>query len=160
MPMITGGHKTLVHYPDGTSAVITLHALPLTGQVIAHGWEVTSVAAGEGEIAGVPIEYELSVKRPAALAAVEARPAFIVTRIHVGDYATWRPMFDQDRPRAREKARVQHVYRDVDDPNHVFIFLEFSSVEDAHEARRRLVESGVLDRFDDKYGPNVVEGAP
>src|SRR5206468_12068111 len=26
--------------------------------------------------------------------------AFIITRIHVGDYDTWRPMFDQDRPRA------------------------------------------------------------
>jgi len=27
--------------------------------------------------------------------------AFIITRIHVGDYDTWRPMFDQDRPLAR-----------------------------------------------------------
>ena len=26
--------------------------------------------------------------------------AFIITRIHVGDYDTWRPMFDQDRPLA------------------------------------------------------------
>ena len=82
--------------------------------------------------------------------------AFIITRIHVGDYDTWRPMFDQDRPGAREKASVQRVFRDVDDPNHVFIFLEFASVEDANEARLRLVESGVLDRFDDKHGPNVV----
>src|SRR5204862_7253431 len=28
--------------------------------------------------------------------------AFIISRIHVDDYETWRPMFDQDRPRARE----------------------------------------------------------
>ena len=82
--------------------------------------------------------------------------AFIITRIQTGDYDTWRPMFDQDRPRAREKAKVQRVFRDVDDPNHVFIFLEFTSVEDAQEAQRRLVESGVLDRFVDKHGPNVV----
>jgi hypothetical protein len=68
-------------------------------------------------------------------------------------------MFDQDRPRAREKAKVQQVFRMVDDPNHVFVFLEFNSVEDADEARRRLVESGVLDRFEDKHGPNVVEEA-
>jgi hypothetical protein len=83
--------------------------------------------------------------------------AFIITRIQTGDYDTWRPMFDQDRPRAREKAKVQRVFRKVDDPNHVFVFLEFASVEDADEARRRLVDSGVLDRFEDKDGPNVVQ---
>ena len=27
------------------------------------------------------------------------------------------------------------------------------------ESRRRLVESGVLDRFEDKHGPNVVQEA-
>ena len=85
--------------------------------------------------------------------------AFIITRIQVGDYDTWRSMFDQDRPQARERATVQRVFRDVDDPNQVFIFLEFASVEDANEARRRLVESGVLDRFEDKHGPNVVQEA-
>lgn len=85
--------------------------------------------------------------------------AFIITRIHVGDYDTWRPMFDQDRPQAREKAKAQRVFRDIDDPDHVFIFLEFESADDATEARTRLVNSGVLDRFDDKDGPNVVEEA-
>jgi len=86
-------------------------------------------------------------------------PAFIITRIHVGDYDAWRPMFDQDRPRAREKATVQRVFRGVDDPNHVFIVLEFASVDEAQEAKERLVQSGVLDRFEDKHGPNVVEEA-
>ena len=85
--------------------------------------------------------------------------AFIITRIHVGDYDTWRPMYDQDRPQAREKAQAQRVFRDIDDPDHVFIFLEFESADDATEARTRLVNSGVLDRFDDKDGPNVVEEA-
>ena len=82
--------------------------------------------------------------------------AFIITRIQVGDYDAWRPMFDQDRPRAREKARTQRVFRGVEDPDHVFIVLEFDSVDDAQEARRRLLDSGVLDRFEDKHGPNVV----
>jgi hypothetical protein len=85
-----------------------------------------------------------------------AMPAFIITRIQTGDYDNWRPMFDQDRPRAREKAKVQRVFRGVDDPNHVFVFLEFDSVDDAQEARQRLLDSGVLDRFQDKHGPNVV----
>jgi len=85
---------------------------------------------------------------------------FIITRIQTGDYDTWRPMFDQDRPGAREQATAQRVFRRVDDPNHVFVFLEFDSLEDAKEAERRLLDSGVLDRFDDKHGPNVLEEAP
>lgn len=85
--------------------------------------------------------------------------AFIITRIHVGDYDGWRPMFDQDKPQARERALAQRVFRDVDDPNHVFVFLEFASADDANDARSRLVNSGVLDRFEDKDGPNVVEEA-
>ena len=45
--MVPSGHKTLVHYPDGTSKVITLYVRPLEGRIIAHGWEVTNVAPGE-----------------------------------------------------------------------------------------------------------------
>jgi histidinol-phosphate/aromatic aminotransferase/cobyric acid decarboxylase-like protein len=82
--------------------------------------------------------------------------AFIITRIHVGDYEAWKPMFDQDRPRARENATSVRLFRSADDSNHVFIFLKFASLEDAREAQRRLLESGVLDRFADKHGPNVV----
>jgi hypothetical protein len=85
--------------------------------------------------------------------------AFIITRIQVGDYDTWRSMFDQDLPKAREKATAQRVLRDTEDPNHVFVFLEFASKDDANEAKRRLLESGVLDRFEDKHGPNVLEEA-
>ena len=33
----------------------------------------------------------------------------------------------------------------------------FDSVDDTQEARRRLIASGVLDRFEDKHGPNVVQ---
>ncbi len=86
--------------------------------------------------------------------------AFIITRIQTGDYDAWRPMFDQDRPTARERATTKRVFRDADDPNQVFIFLEFDSLDDANESRRRLLESGVLDRFEDAHGPTVVEEAP
>jgi hypothetical protein len=85
--------------------------------------------------------------------------AFIITRIQTLDYGSWRPMFDQDRPRAREKAHVQRVLRSVDDPNEVFIYLEYETVEDANEARTRLVSSGVLERFEDTHGPNVLVDA-
>ena len=85
--------------------------------------------------------------------------AFIITRIQTGDYIRWRPMFDQDKPRAREKAQVQRVLQSVDDPNEVYIYLEFGSIEDANEARERLLSSGVLDRFEDTYGPSVTVDA-
>jgi len=85
--------------------------------------------------------------------------ALIITRIQTGDYDKWRPLFDQDQPRAREKAQVQRVLQSVDDPNEVFIYLEFGSLEDANEARERLVSSGVLERFEDTYGPSVVVDA-
>jgi hypothetical protein len=85
--------------------------------------------------------------------------AFIITRIQTGDYARWRPMFDQDQPRAREKATVERVLQSTDDVNEVFIYLEYSTIEDANEARDRLVSSGVLDRFDDVGGPNVLVDA-
>ena len=85
--------------------------------------------------------------------------AFIITRIQVGDYDTWRRMFDQDVPAAREKAATVQVFRGADDANHVFILLEFASLDDANESRRRLLESGVLDRFEDKHGPDVVVAA-
>lgn len=64
MPMIPSGHPTLVHYPDGTSKVITLYVRPAAGQIIAHGWEITSVAAGENDGEGSPIEHQISVTRP------------------------------------------------------------------------------------------------
>jgi hypothetical protein len=85
--------------------------------------------------------------------------ASIVTRIQTGDYEQWRPLFDQDRPGAREKALVQRVLRSADDPDEVFIYLEYESLDDANEARARLLSSGVLDRFQDKHGPTVLVDA-
>jgi hypothetical protein len=85
--------------------------------------------------------------------------AYIVTRIGTGDYDRWRPMFEQDKPQAREKARDVKVLRSLDDPNEVVIQLEFDSTNDAFEARERLLSSGVLDRFDDVTGPLVLEDA-
>jgi len=85
--------------------------------------------------------------------------AFIITRIKTGDYDRWRPMFDQDKPGAREKALVQRVLRNAADPDEVFIYLEYRSLEDAIEARDRLVSSGVLNRCEDVHGPNVLVDA-
>lgn len=81
----------------------------------------------------------------------------ILTRINVGDYDAWKPMFDQDRPGARRLAAGYRLFRNSDDPNEVFIQVEFDSAEEAIAARARLLSAGVLDRFPDKTGPTVVE---
>ena len=85
--------------------------------------------------------------------------AFIMTRIDVGDFEAWKPMFDQDVPRARESALGYRLFRGIDNPGEVFVQLEFATTNDAEEARERLVASGVLDRFADRSGPTVVETA-
>jgi hypothetical protein len=85
--------------------------------------------------------------------------AVILTRINVGDYDAWKPMFDQDLPGVRRSALGYRLFRNSDDPNEVFIQVEFHSAQEAMAARERLLSSGVLDRFPDKTGPTVVEEA-
>jgi hypothetical protein len=85
--------------------------------------------------------------------------AFILTRINVGDYDAWKPLFDQDTPGARAAAKGWRVFRSVDDPGEVFVLVEFASADDARAGRERLLRSGVLDRFSDKTGPTLVEVA-
>jgi hypothetical protein len=85
--------------------------------------------------------------------------AVILTRINVGDYDSWKPMFDRDLPGARRSATGYRLFRNSEDPNEVFIQVEFESTREALAARERLLSSGVLDRFSDKTGPTVVEEA-
>ena len=85
--------------------------------------------------------------------------AYMLTRIQVGDYDAWKPMFDQDEAGARRDAKGYRILRSVESPGEVTILTEFASVEDAQAGRERLLASGVLDRFADKDLPKVVEEA-
>jgi hypothetical protein len=85
--------------------------------------------------------------------------AFILTRIDVGDYDAWKPLFDHDAPGARRSAAGHRLFRNVDNPDEVFIQVEFESTDEARAAQQRLLRSGVLDRFADRSGPTVVEVA-
>jgi hypothetical protein len=85
--------------------------------------------------------------------------AFMMTRAQVGDYDAFKPMFDQDPPGARRAAKGHRLYRNVDDPNEVFVQVHFDSVDEARAGRERLLASGVLDRWQDKSGPAIVEEA-
>jgi hypothetical protein len=84
---------------------------------------------------------------------------YIFTRVDVGEYEAWKPMFDTDPPGARNAARGHRLFRGLENPNEVFVQVEFESPEDAQAAREKLVASGVLDRFDDTTGPTIAEEA-
>jgi hypothetical protein len=85
--------------------------------------------------------------------------AFIMTRVQVGDYHAWKPVFDQDPPGVRRKARGYRLFRSVANPGEVFVQVEFASAEEAEVGRRKLLASGVLERWPDHTGPTVVEEA-
>jgi hypothetical protein len=84
---------------------------------------------------------------------------YIITRINVPDYDAWKANFDKDEPGVRTSANGWQVFRSVENPNEVFIKVEFPSADEANAGRDRLLASGILDRFDDKHGPTVVEEA-
>lgn len=53
----------------------------------------------------------------------------------VADYEKWRTIFDEDeaRRRAAGATGVNEVYRDLDDPNTVTVFMEWDNVENARK---------------------------
>jgi hypothetical protein len=85
--------------------------------------------------------------------------AFMLTRIHVDDYDAWKPTFDSDPAGAREVARGHRIMRNAEDPNELFIQVEFASTDDADAAREKLLSYGILERVDVKAGPTVTEEA-
>jgi hypothetical protein len=46
---------------------------------------------------------------------------FILTRLQVGNYDSWKAQFDQDAPGARREAKRYRIFRNTDDPGEVFI---------------------------------------
>jgi hypothetical protein len=85
--------------------------------------------------------------------------ALMLTRVKVANFDEWKARFDTDPVQAREKATGYRILRGVEDPNEVFVQVEFPSNEAALEARSRLLASGVLDRQLEATGPTLVEEA-
>ena len=85
--------------------------------------------------------------------------AFIITRINVGDYDRWKPMFEQDAPGAAARQRATESCETRTRPNEVCMLIEYGSVETAKRRPRKLLASGVLERFDDRDDPKVFEDA-
>jgi hypothetical protein len=85
--------------------------------------------------------------------------ALMLTRIEVDDYDAWKSMFDEDQSGVRKDAEGYRIARSVENPNELFIQVEFPSSEKAKSARERLLASGVLERFPGRTGPTIVDVA-
>ena len=72
-------------------------------------------------------------------------------------YDEWKPIFDSDPAGRAEVAKGYVVSRGVDNPNDIFVRVEFGSVEEAQSFREKLIGTGVLGRYPQKMGPTVVE---
>jgi hypothetical protein len=105
--------------------------------------------------------YPSAVSSLALETGSEVVMAFMVMNLQTEDYDAWKPMFDSD-PAGRKQTGKGHILsRNADDPNDVFIRVEFDSVADAKTFRERLLASGALDnpQVKVKMGPTVIESA-
>ena len=88
--------------------------------------------------------------------------AMMFMQFEVDDYEAWKPGFDQDPVGRAEAGATSHrIARAVDNPNEVFIRVEFPSVDQAKAFRERLLASGQFERagMRIKAGPTVAESA-
>lgn len=83
----------------------------------------------------------------------------MLAHFDVGDYDTWKQMFDSDPAGRNESATGHRIFRSVENPSEVFIRVEFPSEDDARAFRERLMASGALDRVTVKTPPTIVEVA-
>lgn len=85
--------------------------------------------------------------------------ASMLLHLEVADYDSWKPMFDSDPAGRKQSATGHTISRSVDDPNAIFIRADFPSVDEAKTFRRRLIDSGALERpgVKVKVQPTVVE---
>jgi hypothetical protein len=88
--------------------------------------------------------------------------AIMLLHFETDDYDAWKPTFDNDPIGRREGGAIGHMLsRSVDNPNEVFIRVEFPSVDQATAFRDKLSASGVFERagMRIKTGPTVAEVA-
>jgi hypothetical protein len=82
--------------------------------------------------------------------------AFLVG-VFEGDFDAWKQQFDSD-PLGRKQVAKGHVLmRGADNPNEIFVRVEFDSAEDAKAFGAKVRGSDVLQNVTVKFGPTVTE---
>jgi hypothetical protein len=84
--------------------------------------------------------------------------AFIVG-VFEGDFDAWKRTFDQDPLGRKQVAKGHTLLRGVDNPNEIFVRIEFDSAADAKAFGDKVRGSDVLQNLTVKVPPTVTEVA-
>ena len=74
-----------------------------------------------------------------------------------GDFDAWKRQFDSDPLGRRQVAKGHTLLRGVDNPNEIFVRIEFDSAEDAKAFAEKVLASDVLQNVTVKVPPTAVE---
>ena len=76
-----------------------------------------------------------------------------------GDFDAFKRRFDEDPLGRKQVAKGHTLLRNVDNPNEIFVRIEFDSAEDAKTFRDKVRNSDVLQNLTVKVPPTVTETA-
>jgi len=82
--------------------------------------------------------------------------AFIVG-VMEGDFDAFKQQFDQDPLGRKQAAKGHTLLRGVDNPNEVFVRIEFATAEEAKSFAEKVRSSNVLQNMTVKVPPTPVE---
>jgi hypothetical protein len=82
--------------------------------------------------------------------------AFLVG-VFEGDFETWKQGFDSDPLGRKQVAKGHTLLRGIDNPNEIFLRIEFDSAEEAKTFQDKVRSSDVLQNVTVKVPPTAVE---
>jgi hypothetical protein len=82
--------------------------------------------------------------------------AFLVG-VFEGDFDAWKEQFDSDPLGRKQVAKGHTMMRGVENPNQIFVRIEFDSADDARAFQDKVRNSEVLQNVTVKVPPTVVE---
>ena len=85
--------------------------------------------------------------------------ALMLMSFELDNYDEWKQLFDSDPVGRKSVAKGHRVSRSVDNPNEIFLSVEYASADDARTVLARLQEAGVFQRFQPRLGPAITEVA-
>lgn len=83
--------------------------------------------------------------------------ALMLFSFEVDNYDEWKQLFDSDPAGRKSVAKGHRISRSVDNPNEIFLSVEYASANDARTVLGRLREAGVFQRFQPRLGPTITE---
>ncbi len=85
--------------------------------------------------------------------------ALMLLGFDLDNYDEWKQVFDSDPGGRRAVAKGHRLSRSVDNPNEIYLAIEYASVDDARTVLDQLQKAGVFERFRPTLGPSITEVA-